>query len=225
MKNKRNLKFLSLIFVVVLATTMLSGCTSNDKSKFYVSSSTVCTYNEKTNTTRIDFCCIFENDTIYDVKSVYCSFYLFENSTLTENTGFACHNTIKANKTLSVTHYVVLDGKIDDAKFAYRTPRYDNLWNSYKVWWIIAIIVSVILALVYLLIVIVNDLEFDDLVDFISEGGHWIFWGILILFGITGGLGFELINWFPVLICGLGVILALLLCLLISWIKTLIDGY
>lgn len=224
MKNRRFLKILSLLFVVILTTATLTGCTYTDKNEFYVSSSTVCSYDEVTNRTRIDFFLFLENDTVYNAKSVYCSFYLLRNNTLIENTGFTCNNTVKANKTLNVTRYIVLEGKIDDAKIAYRTPHYDNLWNSYKIWWIIAIIVSVILALVYLLIVILNDLDFDDLIDFFSEH-RWILWSIIPFFILIIYVLILLTNWFPVLICGLGVVLTILLCLLISGIKTLIDGY
>ena len=100
------------------------------------------------------------------------------------------------------------------------TATFDNLWNTYQTWWLIIIIAPIILALVYLFIILFKDLELSDIFESV---GTWIGTAVILGLSFISPFVSGSANWFPLIICLIGVVATVLLCLLMSGIKVLLD--
>lgn len=222
--NKKNLflKIVIMAFMFFVTLTLFTGCVSTDKNetRAAISKEISYSYNAETNMTRIDFSLYFENNTIYDFTKEECNFKLFKNDVFERNENFIWNYTIKANDFSYPNVYIVVNGEIDKIELYEWSPTFDNLWNSYKTWWLIVIISPVILAIVYLIVVLAMDLELSDIFESI---GTWISTGIILLVSFISTIISGASNWFPFIICLIGVVELLILCLGMSLIKALLD--
>lgn len=217
-----NVVLISIILFSLLA--VFTGCASTDKAECRSAISNVITskYDPETDTTRFDFSLYFENGTIYNMTREDISFGLYKNSNYVKSVKYHWNNTVKADKTKTLNSYIVVDGEFDELKFEYWNSTYDNLWNTYKTWWIVVIVVSFFLPLVYLFVILLLDLELQYIVRSV---GTWI--GTVMIFAISlisPYLKGER-NWFPMVICLIGCVVAILLCLLMSGVKAVLDFF
>ena len=222
--NKKNLffKIVIMAFMFFGALTLFTGCASTDKNKTGAATSKEISYsyNAETNITRIDFSLYFENNTIYNFTKEQCNFKLFKNDVFDRNENFIWNYTIKANSSNYSNVYIIVNGEINKIELCEWSPTFDNLWNSYKTWWLISIISPVVLAIVYLIVILVMDLELSDVFESI---GTWISTAIILAISFISPIISGESNWFPFIICLIGVIGLLILCLGMSGIKALLD--
>lgn len=222
--NKKNLflKIVIMTFMFFGALTLFTGCASTDKNETGAATSKEISYsyNAETNMTRIDFSLYFENNTIYNFTKEKCNFKLFKNDVFERNENFIWNYTIKANSSNYSNVYIIVNGEINKIELCEWSPTFDNLWNSYKTWWLISIISPVVLAIVYLIVILVMDLELSDVFESI---GTWISTAISLAIIFISLIISGKSNWFPFIICLIGVIGLLILCLVMSGIKALLD--
>lgn len=225
-KNRKNLilKVFLTCFILFFGMTLFTGCASTDKSQIggATSKEITYTYNAEDDTTRIDFLLYFENNTIYNMTREDCTFKLYKDNQFVKNVKFYWNFGVKANNNVTRNSYVVVDGDIDKLELGSWTATFDNLWNTYKVWWLIIIIVPIVLALAYLLVILIENLELSDIFENV---GTWIGTAIILGLSFISPFVSGSANWFPLVICLGGVVATILLCLLMSGIKALLDFY
>ena len=223
-KNRKSLILKIFLAVVALffVMTLFTGCASTDKTQTggATSKEITYTYNAENNTTRIDFLLYFENNTIYNMTKEDCTFRLYKDNQFVKNVKFYWDFDVKANNNGTRNSYIVVDGNIDKLELDSWTATFDNLWNTYQTWWLIIIVVPIILAFVYLFIILFKDLELSDIFESVGTWiGTAVILGLSFIFPFVSGSA----NWFPLIICLIGVVATVLLCLLMSGIKALLD--
>ena len=212
------LAFVVLFFVM----TLFTGCASTDKTQTggAISKEITYTYNAENDTTRIDFLLYFENNTIYNMIKEDCIFRLYKDNQFVKNVKFYWDFGVKANNNGARNSYIVVDGNIDKLELGSWTATFDNLWNTYQTWWLIIIIAPIILALFYLFIILFKDLELSNIIESV---GTWIGTAVILALSFISPFVSDSANWFPLIICLIGVVATVLLCLLMSGIKALLD--
>lgn len=223
--NNRNnliLKIFLTIVALFFVMTLFSGCASTDKTQARgtTSKEIIYTYNAENDTTRIDFLLCFDNRTIYNMTKEDCTFSLYKDNEFVKNMNFYWNFGVKANDYGARNSYIVVDGNIDKMELVSWTATYDNLWNTYKTWWLIIIIVPIILALIFIVIIYFNGLDISDIFENV---GTWI--GTVIILAISCIAPFVggSTNWFPLIICLIGVLATIILCLLMYGITEMLD--
>lgn len=223
-KNRKSLILKIFLAVVALffVMTLFTGCASTDKTQTGCATSKeiTYTYNAENNTTRIDFLLYFENNTIYNMTKEDCTFRLYKDNQFVKNVKFYWYFDVKANNNGTRNSYIVVDGNIDKLELDSWTATFDNLWNTYQTWWLIIIVVPIILAFVYLFIILFKDLELSDI---FKSVGTWIGTAVIVGLSFISPFVSSSTNWFPLIICFIGVVATVLLCLLMSGIKALLD--
>lgn len=224
---KKVIKFFSF-FVLIFSALILTGCQSTDKSESYMGTGDNftynCSYDSVENKTTIKINSYIQNNTIYTIDKVTLKVNLYNNDTLVKENGKVTfdfevkHGTTK-NFTFN-TYYA--DGEVNKLEYVSWTADYKNVWDSYAPWFISTIIVASIIAVIFILIMIIGDLELDDVVDFFEE--HlWLLPSVLIVFipYLIDGISSGSLSWLPPVIMGGGVISLVAIGLLALGIKYL----
>lgn len=223
-KDKKSLilKIFLTFVALFIVMTLFTGCASTDKSQTggATSKEITYTYNVEEDTTKIDFLLYFENNTIYNMTKEVCTFRLYKDNQFVKNVKFYWNFEVKANNNGTRNTYIIVDGNIDKLELDSWTATFDNLWNSYQTWWIIIIIASFILALIYLFIILAKDLDLSDVFESVTT---WIGTIVVLSISIITPLINSSGNWFPLIICLIGVVATIILCLAMSGIKALFD--
>lgn len=223
--NNRKILIFKILFTIItffFVITLFSGCASTDKTKARGTTSRdiTYTYNAENDNTRIDFLLCFDNSTIYNITKEDCTFSLYKDNKFVKNVSYYWNFGVKANDYGTRNSYIIVDGNIDKMELVSWTATYDNLWNTYKTWWLIIIIAPIILALIFLVIIYFNDLDFSDIFKNVEP---WI--GTIILLAISCIVPFVggSTNWFPLIICLIGVLATIILCLLMYGLTEILD--
>ena len=171
-----------------------------------------CNYVESENKTYLKIKSYIQNDSIYKISKVTIKMDLYLGDNLVKKDGKVTFDyTVGNGKTEYFTQNTWYDGEVDKAEFVSWSATYNSLWDTYKVWFIASIIVTSIVALVFLITKFVFDYDFDDIVDFVEEHGAILF-SVLIAFipYIINGFSSGDWSWVPIVII-LGAIIAVLL--------------
>lgn len=216
-------KILNIVLIFIILFSILAvftGCASTDKAecRSAISNDITVTYDPETDTTRFDFSLYFENGTIYNMTREDISFGLYKNTNYVKSVKYHWNNTVKADNTKTFNSYIVVDGEFDELKFEYWNSTYDNFWNSYKTWWIVIIVLSTVLPIIYLVVISVLDLDLEDIFDSV---GTWIGTAVMVVVSCAVPLIVDELNWFSLIICLIGCAATVLLCLIISGLKEL----
>ena len=75
------------------------------------------------------------------------TFGLYKENHYVKSVEFSWNCKVKADNILTTNTYIIVDGQFDRLEVEHWSPTYDNLWNTYKTWWIIAIVVAIVLVL------------------------------------------------------------------------------
>ncbi|MDE7263324.1 MAG: ATP-binding protein [Anaeroplasmataceae bacterium] len=216
--------FFSLLFVLVLFT--LTGCQSTEKEAYLSTGSDfkyTCQYNASENTTRINWTTTFKNNSIYNINSVSVYFDLYNGDSLIIQDDKKSYSIeIKHGEESFERCYFDVEGEITKIQYKSWAAEFSSFWDTYKIWFIITIVIASIAAIIYIIVMVVNDLELDDIGDILSD-----YWWILfiILAGPVGSGIFSAIttNWVPVVIVLGGLIAAILIILLAHLIKYIVE--
>ncbi len=221
MKNK--FAFILLFIVMLPCIFVFTGCASTkvEDSKCAMSKEYTCTYNSETDKTKIEFEMYFQNDTIFNVTQQKLTFKLYNNDSFVKNEDWFWSIKVEANQTIeSYSCNFETTGEIDAMELIAYSPTLDNVWNTYKVWWLVAIIAPIIISIAYLIIILVRDLDLSDIFESV---GTYISSAIILVWGIIPSFIFGDFNWFKILICFIGVVELILLCLAMSGIRAIIE--
>lgn len=212
-------------FPLILFLFLLGSCTSVDQKEAYVSINQFrysCVYNEGTDETKVVWSAPIANNTIYRINGITFSFDFYESGTLVRGPVKISYSaSIAPGKSDSDNWYFTCYGKIDEIRYRSWHASYDNLWDTYLVWWIVIIVAVPVIALIYLLIVVIMDLDIEDVFESI---GSWIGLGAIVLIPLVINFISSINNWFPYIIALIGVTSLVLLCLLASGVKVLTEN-
>lgn len=222
-KKQFVIKILLSLFLFFFIATIFSGCTSTDKTDTAgaISKDITYTYNIEDDTTKIDFSLYFKNNTIYNLTKEDCTFRLYKNNIFVKDVNFYWNFNVKANSDGTRDSFIIVDGDIDKLELVSWVSTFDNLWNTYKIWWILIIIIPIVLAVIYLIVILVKDLNLEDIFENIEP-----YISILAIYGLFYFIplfinGLE--NWFPMIISLIGATSTIVLCLLMSGIKAIVE--
>ena len=215
--NKPNSKFLKVFMLTMLLFLFLplfSGCATTEKSAYMDTESNLtytCEYNAETNETRIEWSTYFTNNSIYNITEFSVKFNLyFENSLIYQEKEFFYDIDIGHGQSVYKNCRFTISGHIDKIAFAEWHAEFDNLWNSYKGWWIGTIVGTIILSIVILVCIFAFELDLDECLPWLLP-----ILSILVTF-LIASFSIDSIGW--VVSCMLlGGIVIVALVALISW--------
>lgn len=218
MKNK--IKLFSIVLFLLVCMLCMSGCQSTDKSDSFFDYSqfeqATFEYNEETNKTKVVFNATLTNNTIYNFNSFSVKLNLYSDSNIVNIETYNYDRGVKNGDSYTGHFNFHANGQIDSIEYVSWTANYSSFWDTYKIWFIVSIILASIAFVVYLVFMIIDDLELSDTVDAI---------GIAILFIPLGGAIWGIIssNWVPILIVVGAIISFVLLGLIAHLIKYIIE--
>ncbi len=220
------LKSLVLFLVLGVSVFGLASCSSTEKQATSYDFTVVsCTYNSEDNTTKIIWYSNIVNDSIFDINKESFKFDLYENDTYIRTTDYVNYTiSVKHGKSDSGKRNFTVEGKVTNIKINTWTANFDNLWNSYMPWFISVIISAPLLAIIYIIIMILNDLEFDDSIEFIED--HVTYTPVLLITFLPyfiSSISSGVWSWVtPLIIIG-GLVAAIVIILIAHLIKYLFD--
>lgn len=222
-KTKRVQPIYWISIMLILISTFLTGCQSTDKSKSYLDTSELqnaeFTYDENTNQTRIAWATTLTNDTIYNFDKFSITFDLYNQNNLVKTDTFHYNLEVKHGADYTGSFRFFVDGKVDSFKYVSWKANYVSFWNTYKIWIIVTSVLACVVALIYIIVMIIKDLDLDDVFEKFVEMGLL---GLLILIPPLAGIVWGIISsyWVPILIVLGGVVVFFILCLLAHLIKS-----
>lgn len=224
---KKIIKILTL-FVVLICIMFLTGCQSTDKTKAYMgigdSLSYTCSYDPIENKTIIKINSYIQNDTIYTIDKVTIIMNLYLNDTIVKKEGEVTFDfDVRYGETRNFsfsTSYA--NGEINKLEYVSWYATYKSVWNSYSQWFITSIIIASVVLLIFILLMLIKNLELDDVTDFFEEHSY-IIPTILIIFVpyLIDGISSGNWSWVPPIIIVGAVISLIILGLITLGIKYL----
>ena len=228
-KMKQKIKLFSIVLIILTCIFCISGCQSTDKSDSFFNYSqfeqATFEYNEETNKTKVIFNATLTNETIYNFDSFSVKIKLYDNSTLIGTETYNYDLGVKNGDSYTGYFNFYANGKIDSIEYVSWSANYSSFWETYKIWFIVSIIIVSISFVIYLIFMIIEDLELSDTVDaiveFFEENG-WVAILLLIPFG-SAIWGIISSYWIPVLIVVGAIVAFILLSLIAHLIKYIIE--
>ena len=223
---------ISVFIILIFCSLCFTGCASASKegsSLLRITDGFTYSYDDTLNITRVIFNVEIQNNSIYDIKHEKIKFELYSNNTLVDTKDYNWHIDVKNGKSNSTRCKIEYEGKIDKVEYISWGCEYNSIWETYFGWFIGAIVVAGILVIIFTIIIIANDLELYDIVDFF-EDNFWFIFCILIPFipYVITGFIYNNWSWFPpIIIIGalVAVVVIVLFVLLIKFIiQSIIDS-
>lgn len=225
-KIRKLLKTIFLGLAIGVSTLGLTSCSSTEKTATSYDFSVVsCIYNTEENKTEVVWVSNLVNNSIFDIKKESFKFDLYENDTFVRTTDYITWTiSIKHGKSDLGRRNFTAAGKVTDIKINTWTAKFANLWETYTAWFIAVIIAAPLLAIIYIIIMIINDLDLDDLIEFL-EDHLWFISMIALPFVpyLISSLVSGVWSWVPPLIITGGLVATVLVVLAAHLIKYLID--
>ncbi|MCM1306569.1 MAG: ATP-binding protein [Firmicutes bacterium] len=223
---KRKLRYILLLVpVLIILVCTLTSCQSTDKSQSFLNNSGLSysqfEYDSVNNITKVIWATTLTNDTIYNFDSFSVEFKLYNNSTLIGTKTYNYDKGVKHGGNYTGKFNFYADGEITSIEYVSWSANYNSFWDTYKIWFIITIVVSVILALAYIIVMIIEDLELGDVGEFIADH-WWIAFSLLLPIG-SSLYGIITSSWVPVLIVIGGVVAVIIIGLIAHLIKFIVE--
>ena len=227
MKNK--IKLFSIVLFILVCMLCISGCQSTDKRDSFFNytqfEQETFEYNEETNKTKVVFNATLTNNTIYNINSFSVSINLYSDSNIVKTETYTYNRGVKNGDSYTGYFNFYANGQIDSIEYVSWTAHYSSFWETYKIWFIVSIILLSIAFIIYLIFMIIADLNlsdtFNSIVDFFEKHG-WVAICLLIPLG-SAIWGIISSHWVPVLIVVGALIAFVLLCLITHLIKYIIE--
>ncbi len=228
--QKKIVKRLSFIFILLLISlfsiTFFAGCQqSTDKSEAYFDKSgieyTKFEYDANSNKTKVIWSTTLTNNTIYNFDGFSVKFKLYNNSVVLGTETYNYDRGVKHGGEYTGAFNFYADGEVTAIEYVSWSANYNSFWETYKIWFIVTIVVACVAALIYIIVMIVQDLELDDVGEFLSEY-WWIFFSLLLPLGGTIW-GVVTSNWVPALIAVGGIVAVVVLVLIAHLIKFIVE--
>lgn len=225
--KKKMFQIFCLFFLAFWFIFIFTSCQSTDKTQSTMNRSDYtisCTYDSETNKTKIIWGATFENNTIYKIEGFSAVFDLYNGDTFLESSTYNYDFVIANGGSIGQNFIFTYDGEVTTAEFSYWTAQYASFWDTYRIWIIVTIIVAAIASIIYIIVMIVQDLELDDTWDALTDSYLSILFYIAISTIGIGSLTTILTSyWVPVVIILGGIIAFVLICLLGHLVKYIIE--
>lgn len=226
---KYKIKLFSIVLIILVCMFCISGCQSTNKSdsffNYSVFEQATFEYDEATNKTKVVFNAMLTNSTIYSFNSFSVRFNLYSDSNIVSTETYNYDRGVKNGDSYTGYFTFYANGKIDSIEYVSWTANYSSFWKTYNIWFIVSIIIVSIAFVIYLIFMIIEDLDlsdtFDAVVEFFEEHS-WIAIFLLIPLG-SGAWGIISSHWVPVLIV-VGAVVAFVLLVLIAHLIKFIIG-
>lgn len=221
----KKIRILFVICTLLIAIFSLSGCQSTDKKESYLSiTNYTYDYNSQTDETKVVWTGLLSNDTIYDFNGFEIKFKLTYGDSTTKNKYYTYSRGVKRGDSYAGSFSFYCDGDLSKAEYVSWSADYVSFWDMYKAWIIVMICVAAIGTLIYIIVMIIEDLEFGDFIDILEDFDvGWVIFAVLPVIWSIFDLCFGLINWVNILIILGGVVAFILLVLIAHFIKFIAD--
>lgn len=228
-KTKRLNIYVLLLLVLILSVSFFSGCESTNLENSFLDTSeieaTKYEYDSVNNKTKIIWTTTLTNNTIYNFSGFSVTFKLYDNTNTPTTQTYNYEKSVNHSSKYTGKFNFEADGKITSIEYVSWTAHYDTFWDTYKIWIIITSVVAGIITLIYIIVMILQDLELDDttdaIVDFFEEHVWVAFIFLIPLAGTIWGIVSS--YWVPVLIILGGIVAVVLLSLIAHLIKYIVE--
>ena len=226
MCNLKSGKKIGVLFLLILVLlSCLCGCQKDGKRTSTLDSSvidqSIFEYDEQTDTTKVIWATTLKNNAIYDFREFKVVFKLYSGSELLKTESYYYSVEVSHGSEYTARFNFVESGKIDKIEYVSWTAHYDTLWQTYRIWFIVSILMLALGILVYAIFVFVSDSDISDVWDEIEE-----FIWLPIIFLLFGGGSFFIdgLSTYIVNICIVvgAIICFILLALLVHFLRYLL---
>ena len=226
---KRIMIIFTLFVLLLVLIVVFTGCQSTDKTESYFNSAgtekATFNYNEVLHQTKVSYGVGFRNDTIYDIGKVAIKFSFYKGGEYVGQETYTYDKVIGHGDEYDGTFFFTVNEEIDSIQYEGWKAEYKSFWDTYKVWFIVLIVLTGVAALIYIAIMIAEDLDLFDTVeaigDFFEEHG-WVLISLLIPIGFA--VWGAVTSWVPVLLVLGGIVSFIVIGLLAHLIKYVIEG-
>lgn len=231
--NRNFVKHMSLfcatVLLIVVCSCLFVGCQSTDKSDSFFDTSgieyTSFDYDSQSNKTHVVWATTLTNDTVYNINGFSVTFKLYQGSTLVSTRNFKYTKTVKHGADYTGTFSFDVANEIDSISYVSWSANYDSFWETYKIWIIVMSAIAGAASLIYIIVMIVQQLEIEDTVEAIAdffEEHAWV--AVCFLIPVAGAIwGIVTSYWVPVLIILGGIIAFIIVALIAHLIKFTIE--
>lgn len=231
--NRNFVKHMSLfcatVLLIVVCSCLFVGCQSTDKSDSFFDTSgieyTSFDYDSQSNKTHVVWATTLTNDTVYNINGFSVTFKLYQGSTLVSTRNFKYTKTVKHGADYTGTFSFDVANEIDSISYVSWSANYDSFWETYKIWIIVMSAIAGAASLIYIIVMIVQQLEIEDTVEAIAdffEEHTWV--AVCFLIPVAGTIwGIVTSYWVPVLIILGGIIAFIIVALIAHLIKFAIE--
>lgn len=157
----------SAAMLILFSAFTLSSCASTEKSGYATCSNI--TYHPDTVNHKTEFKCdlAIENKSIYDMDGFYFYFYYYNGTTELGTTNKITLNYYVKHDSTGKTNFIftVPNETATTFKFKAWNANFKSVWDSYKVWWIIGIVLLTILIAAAIIVTFVLGVTFTDLLE------------------------------------------------------------
>ena len=221
MRKFKKIDCLLLFLLFFCCFPLLTACQSADKTDVYLKTEKIeeaeFTYDAVNDETFIVWSTTLTNNSIYNFRSFYVTFRLYNGSELVETKTCNYNIGVEHGKSYTGKFNFYANKKIDNIKFVSWGANSDSLGETYKIWFIVTGILSGIFSLIYIIVMAVLDLDFESWLD-----NWWIF--LLFLLPVAVCIWQGIISsWVPVLIVFGGVFAFFLIATIAQAIKSAVG--
>lgn len=182
-----------------------------------------CTYIESTNETEIVWYSTIENESIYNMTRLYFKFDLYDYSGFVQTTKYIQYDIQIRHGDFNVgNRNFFIDGKYTNANLITWYADFASFWDTYKGWMIPTIIVALIASIAYIVYMVVEDTDPDEMTDLIADA-PWIY-SLLLPLMITSIYSIASSSWVPLVIILIGTISIPIIGLLGHLVKFVIEN-
>ncbi|MBO4554212.1 MAG: hypothetical protein J5713_00385, partial [Clostridia bacterium] len=162
-----------LLFVLLLA---FAGCQKVDKHETYISTSLTyqCTYFPNEDKTLVQWQTVLKNDTIYKINEITILFNLYYNDEFLREGNPSYNIAVKQGVEKFISGQFYASGNVDKIQISSWSPSFENVWDTYKIWFVVTIVVAACAAVSIIIIIILQDLELEDIAEFCEDHVVWL---------------------------------------------------
>ena len=183
MKSKKTIFVLVCsAFLFVLPLTLL-GCAKEQTDEMTLETYARlvdCSYDEVYDETRVVWETTIKNDSLYDIAEFSVKFKLYNDGKQIDTKTYHYDKQIGIGGEYRGQLAFVEKGRVTGIEFVSWEAKQADFWGTYKLWVIIAGAVSLLGAVIYIILTVVNDTELWEVVDGIVDFA-WIPLSVLFL--------------------------------------------
>lgn len=210
MKKIRSLfKTLFLGLALGVSAFSLTACASSEeKATSYDFACISCSYKSEDDTTLVVWASTLTNDSIYNMTEESFKFDLYQGDTFIRTTDYRTYSiSIKHGKSDTGRRNFTVSGNVTKVELNSWKAKFASVWDTYKVWFIVAIVVASLAVVAYGIFVFVEDVELADTFEFVTEH-FWSLFIIVIPFipYLISSFSTSVWSWVPPLIISGGIL-------------------